>query len=608
MARKKKNKKATAARRQAKSRRRARRKQLKRQRQARFDPLQRASTWPLHECLATPQWQEEGLVTIVVSRIRPDGGIAVGALLVDLYCLGIKDADVHEDLDRHDYQRLLRRVGGEDRLQPCAPALAARIARAGVEYASSLGFAPAPGWERAMLVLGDPDPDSCVQEVQCGHDGKPLYIAGPHDDSAAIIRHLEKRVGSQGFHFISPADGDTKDALELESLLAELSRSTAAGLEERLDRCATLKRCLVLWAASPAMADERARFRCERDDDGDTSAEDLLERFLAHHRLEDGRSLHRAFAAWADELHDGDRAIVLGWEDRVESVFEVKQHRGDHLVATNLVDDLSYRIRSNMGSDALRQVSPGHFLVGAVVPLGDEWLLSGTHDLLPPSVRQHVLQGAARLAHQDPRAFFRNPAHLERGWELQRENYETFVEHFGSSELMLPGSELQATMNAFMAESQSRARRRVKGSGVLVKQLREAPAPSMPLPESLLHEEDVGVLHHPRWGLGFYSNYRSLRAACQDPETALDRGEADILLHFLEARDIDPLPLLFLGEQYPQGVSRLFAVLLDEPGFSWKRNGEALLRSYKQSHWDLLLPRTLPLNDELARAAMSMHS
>jgi hypothetical protein len=70
-------------------------------------------------------------------------------------------------------------------------------------------------------------------------------------------------------------------------------------------------------------------------------------------------------------------------DEEVEGIFQVKRRQGGALVADNLVDGLTYRVRSNMGPAALATVRPGSFLIARLLPVGDQWLLSGVASMLP---------------------------------------------------------------------------------------------------------------------------------------------------------------------------------------------------------------------------------
>ena len=55
--------------------------------------LRASGSWPLLECLLSKEWQREGAITqTLVARRSPWGQIAVGVFLVDLGCLGVKNA------------------------------------------------------------------------------------------------------------------------------------------------------------------------------------------------------------------------------------------------------------------------------------------------------------------------------------------------------------------------------------------------------------------------------------------------------------------------------------------------------------------------------------
>jgi hypothetical protein len=69
--------------------------------------------------------------------------------------------------------------------------------------------------------------------------------------------------------------------------------------------------------------------------------------------------------------------MLLGWREVVEGIFRVQRRDRDALVAVNLVDELTYRVRSNRGPAALASMRRGMFLIARLVPIGEEWLLSG---------------------------------------------------------------------------------------------------------------------------------------------------------------------------------------------------------------------------------------
>jgi hypothetical protein len=171
--------------------------------------LRASASWPLYECWLTKEWQNEGaIVQILVARRSPAGEIAIGAFLVDLGCLGVKSAfgrltDLKGYREVRDGMRSRQDMVKIDDLN-----LAAKIIREGIAYADDLGFKPDPDYRDAMPVLGDADPAACDTPIPLGKDGKPFFIAGPHDNVDKIMNKLTRKLGPDGFYFLVPLGGD----------------------------------------------------------------------------------------------------------------------------------------------------------------------------------------------------------------------------------------------------------------------------------------------------------------------------------------------------------------------------------------------------------------
>lgn len=174
--------------------------------------LRQAPTWPLHEVLLTEDWDKEGeIVQIMVARQSPQGQVAVGMFLVDLGCLGVKNAFARLFESEYDYQELR---SGTMSHQPMIPAdlnLVAKILEEAVAYARNLGFEPNPDYAQARRLLAEADPDaSSVRIPLGGKEGKPFFVAGPYDNVDRIMAKLTKAVGPDGFHYLIPVGPDTE--------------------------------------------------------------------------------------------------------------------------------------------------------------------------------------------------------------------------------------------------------------------------------------------------------------------------------------------------------------------------------------------------------------
>jgi hypothetical protein len=177
--------------------------------------LRAAGHWPLHECLLAKEWQEPGeIIQILVARRSPTGQIAFGAFLVDLGCLGVKNAFA----DLFDSQREYKKLRGEfmerQAMIKADLNLAAKIIREAIAYADELGFKPHRDYRDAMVVLGDADPEACDVPIPLGKDGKPFFVAGPYDNVDQIMSKLTRKLGPDGFHYLVPLSGDEEFFLE----------------------------------------------------------------------------------------------------------------------------------------------------------------------------------------------------------------------------------------------------------------------------------------------------------------------------------------------------------------------------------------------------------
>jgi hypothetical protein len=172
---------------------------------ARRTGLGAAADWPLHECVVSRTWKEPGeLVQILVAR-RAGDEIAAAGFLVDLGCLGVKDALSHV-LSRREYEGFRQSFTS---LQPMMRAdlnLAAKIIQEAIAYAQRFGFSPHPDYRAAAALLADADPAACHTEIPLGIQGKPFFVPGPHDNVAKITKQLERAVGPSNFHYVFELD------------------------------------------------------------------------------------------------------------------------------------------------------------------------------------------------------------------------------------------------------------------------------------------------------------------------------------------------------------------------------------------------------------------
>lgn len=368
---------------------------------------------------------------------------------------------------------------------------------------------------------------------------------------------------------VQDADHGERSLTDLIERSAELKGELVAFAQSaRFDRWLTP---LLLEAAGP----ER------RLDEGE--AVRITDHFILRYRLPGGATVVDRFVASQGDLSEFDRELLLGWRGPVEGIFEIRCKDGDGVVLLNLVDDLEYRVYSNVGPRAFRGVSKGQFLLACLVPIhlaDGVWLISGTMSSYPKSSATEIAQAALQLATSQPELVFRNPEKVEQGWERMREDRAAFVEFCGGDELVLPPAEAEARLNAYYRNRQQAA---LAGASDRARG-RRLPGPGLPffeLPQDLADSATIGVIYDEVDGLNFYADYGLLRDLFADPALAGRRQHQDLLREYLREESISPLPFRRLAAAYPDTVDVVFRKLLRKPGFTWSEHGEALLRRRK---------------------------
>jgi Domain of unknown function (DUF6398) len=376
-----------------------------------------------------------------------------------------------------------------------------------------------------------------------------------------------------------------------------------------LEHCSDLKRQLVEFARSPRFSRQfdqalRAGSRGKAVDESELI--NIIDHFILQRPLSGGRTLVEAFVSAHPELAEADRQMLLGWRDVVEGVFEIRERDGEALLTVNLIDELAYRVYSNAGLVALTQMKPGCFMIARIVPVGIGWMLSGTQQMFGASQRAGVLQVAAELAARYPRLVFRNPAKVTQGWELARKQRAMFIEFFGSDLIVVPGPEVASRMNGFFTWHTQRVLEEAGPAASSVDAGVAAGPPAFSVPGDLASAPTVALAYDETEGLTFLGNFALVREAFEDPGLAADTEHRQAVLGYLKDDSISALPFRRLAGADTGRASQLFQRLLKRPGFSWERDGEALLRKHKPWCFEAEpLPPVTPLSSELVGALPS---
>jgi hypothetical protein len=171
--------------------------------------VNRAANAPIHECLVPDSLFEKGIGNLAFSRALPDGSIGLAMFLLDVFCLGVKNA-LFVLLTRQKYAQRVGHWPPPETLRPMAPACFRKLVEGGVAYARNLGFEPHADYAVASQIFGSVEAAACSTDFKYGHEGKPFYVSGPNETEAqasAIVKHLERRLGQGNYEFLVAMQG-----------------------------------------------------------------------------------------------------------------------------------------------------------------------------------------------------------------------------------------------------------------------------------------------------------------------------------------------------------------------------------------------------------------
>lgn len=174
--------------------------------------IRRARQCPIHECLISGEWQENGMAAIAVARRQNETMMVFGIYVVDMYCLGVKNTFCRANVSFSKYRDDFRaRFVEENGARACPAELAHQIIYGAVEYAASLDLRPHKDFQLSRHVLEKRETIPPNDELEFGKDGKPLYVSGPNDPAGRIMKHLEMKLGKDGFRYICELNSLSRD-------------------------------------------------------------------------------------------------------------------------------------------------------------------------------------------------------------------------------------------------------------------------------------------------------------------------------------------------------------------------------------------------------------
>jgi len=188
---------------------------------------QKARNLPLYECLINQNWEEARTAQVVISRIHANGNLTFAMYLVDLLCMGVSDTYYQFNSTTEEYQEILDTLNHDFQMEKTPYELVHNIIFAANAFAEELGFKPHKEFTLVSQYLLEEDTDDIEwMDINCGRDGRPVYVRSEFDTDAKVaqqLKQLEKAVGKGNFDIIDTEDEE--DDLEVNDEFSTLSLS-----------------------------------------------------------------------------------------------------------------------------------------------------------------------------------------------------------------------------------------------------------------------------------------------------------------------------------------------------------------------------------------------
>jgi hypothetical protein len=267
-------------------------------------------------------------------------------------------------------------------------------------------------------------------------------------------------------------------------------------------------------------------------------------------------------------VDDAERALLEQWRDGgVLGYFIVTDLVDEHAVLHNLEDDLDYRVLTGRSEIRSTGLVPGLPLSGRVLPVGAVWIFAGTPAVFSPSSIEGVVHGVVGLLAASPCPAYRNPRKLARARELVADHHRDFCDLFG--DVVVEGTASHVVDCCLRFKDRIGAPAEEFGLLGALRDERWLPDAGDP------DDGTFALVHHPVKGLRMLDWYAQLREVHSAP---LVPWKPRRLAQVLADPDAPSWVLALLARRHPDHLDELYGAASGRPGFTWERDGAALLR------------------------------
>lgn len=174
---------------------------------------ERVRNLPVGKCYINPDWQEQGIAHIIVTRNRAGGNIVYASFLVDTFCLGVKDADYVIDFTPKALEDILEHFRKYHEMEEIDYDKVHNIIYGAIEFAEEGGIEPVKEFNTASYILSEDTDDIPLIEYDYGRDGKHFLVISPEGKERRYLSTLAENLGDD-FSFVDLAEDDEMEESE----------------------------------------------------------------------------------------------------------------------------------------------------------------------------------------------------------------------------------------------------------------------------------------------------------------------------------------------------------------------------------------------------------
>lgn len=167
----------------------------------------RARSLPVYKCYVNKDWEEAHIAQVIVMRRHVNGNVTTGIYLVDLLCLGVKDAAYFFNEPEAELEERFSDQFTE-MFEQVDYALAHNIVYAAHDFALEYGIKPHVDFAIAKFILEEDSDAVELVEIEVGQQGKPHLVVRQAGDNADALAKLKKNAGEGNYYYTIGEEGD----------------------------------------------------------------------------------------------------------------------------------------------------------------------------------------------------------------------------------------------------------------------------------------------------------------------------------------------------------------------------------------------------------------